>query len=82
MNGKRKSWKERALELLAEQQADWRLPIEDWGEETVGWEDWVTLRPKAVRFAAGEMKRRRLPDPGPARQQTRLRGRQERELRS
>lgn len=52
MNGKRKSWKERALELLAEQQTGW-------GEETAGWEDWVTLGPKAVRLAAGEMKRRR-----------------------
>ena len=55
----RKSWRERALELLAEQQAERRLPIEEWVKLRLGREDWETLRPEAVRFAKMESKRRR-----------------------
>src|SRR5512140_286231 len=55
----RKSWIERAEELLAEQQAERRLPIEEWVKLRLGREDWETLRPEAVRFAKMESKRRR-----------------------
>lgn len=54
MNGKRKSWKERAWKLLAEQHGP-----SEWVKKRLGWEDWETLGPEAVRFATAEVKRRR-----------------------
>jgi hypothetical protein len=56
---KRKTVEQWFGEMLAEQKAERRLPMVEWVKKRLGWEDWQTLMPKSVRFAATELKRRR-----------------------
>jgi hypothetical protein len=63
VNGKGKTWEERARELL-EEQASERFNLPEWVKRRLGWEDWERLEPAAARFARKELKRRRRKNSG------------------